>query len=242
MIKFLLILLLFTPSFAFSKVYLFVKVKYCINSDLTATSQSIQVFKNGNFEQSLTDSLKGQTFVIFKNIDTGRYQFRYKNQFDFDVQESIHISSDGTYELNICIDKLRDRDQGFRGLVDSITFQNPLYIKVNTGGCFANSNSVLKIYKNGNKYYASYQMQIENQYGKVKREKKVKKLTNVDILTIREFEYDFTHLKYVYINSCIKIVSTSKAEYTITQGKIVKRILAENNEWKNIGWLTKKLF
>ena len=114
------------------------------------------MFKNGQFSAILTDSLKGKTFSILRNLDTGFYKFKYFNQFNDEFEKSIHITKNAGYEIILCADNLGDYNNSFKGKIDSISSHKNFTISVTTGGCFSVSECQLNISRSEGKYFASY--------------------------------------------------------------------------------------
>ena len=229
------------PSLAFAKPYLFFSLKNC-NDDSFVPPQNIEVYINGIYQTNLTDSLKGKTFAILKNLDTGNYKFYYHNEFYIKFEKSIRISEDEAYQIELCADYLGEMDKSFYGLIDSISSSEPLFIKVYTGGCFSTSESELVIFKKGRKYFAQYSTKIKNDTKIIKQTYISKQIKRKAILLIRNLEFELNRIDYYNKKSSIKIVSTGTRIYELRVGNKFKEITVSLSSWGGINKLADKIF
>jgi len=239
--KFILTILLI-PSLAFSKSSLFVNVENCTTHGFGGLAKNLKIFRDGVYISELTDSLKNKTFAIFRNIDPGIYQFKYLNQYDFEVQESITVKDNQSYTIDICVNKLGDFDKTFKGLIDSISPSTPFIIVIKSGGCFATAETKLKIVKREDEYFISYSNKVFSKGKLVQKTTHYRQIGGDQISSIRNFEYELNLINYANTHSHIKHICTSSSGYYLTLGSIKRKIIDSSCSWEGIGKVVNEIF
>jgi len=230
------VILLLLPSLVFSKARLWVTIENCKEHSFAGIPENIQVFKNGVYASELTDSLKGKSFVMLENIDTGNYRFHYSNTFHYEVQENINISESKIYMINLCLDKFNNVDKSFRSLIDSADSNHPLVIKVNTISDYGSTTSELKIVKVKEKIIAYYKKNLKSKDKPASNVYKTKLLNPSDILLIRQFEHELTLI------TKSNMMCSAREYYSLQLGEIHRSFFDPTCEWQGIWNLLKKIF
>jgi len=236
--KKLLILLTLVPLLSFSKSTLILNIHSCNKEPINSfgPTRILKVLKEGKLIFPVSDSGFYSGYIWIKDLDIGVYHIQYQNLFHKEVCDSIQISENRIYNMEICVDKFNKYDTYFQGLIDSISELQPLLI--NTLTYHINKvESELRIVKIDNQLLA-----LLKQKFKIKGKKKpdVSKsviLSENMINKIRQFEYELD-----IVTRIDNVICNGATNYTIQLGQTKKIRTDPTCEWDGIYNLIKDLF
>jgi hypothetical protein len=238
LMKKLLVILILSPVLSFSKSTIILNIRSCNKGPINSfgTTRILKVLKEGNLIFPLSDSGFYSGYIWIKDLDTGLYRIQYQNLFHKEVCDSIQISENRLYKLDICVDKFNKYNTPFQGLIDTVSELQPLLI--NTLTYHVNKvESELRIVKINNQVVAHLKQKF-----KIKGEKRpdVSKsviLSEGMINKIRQFEYELD-----IVSRIDNVICNGATNYSIQLGQTKKILRDTTCEWDGIYNLIKDLF
>ncbi len=201
---------------------------------------NIEVFKDGVFLYSVEPFATKDYKVTLDSLGKGSYRFRYSNIFYQKLDETLEIKENKTYTIQLCVERFGERNQDFKGLIDSVTANTPLIIQDHFYGCFRNQKSKLTIYLKDKKYFATL-IRYQDNYEKSRGYKKRTTLLTTDkIKQIREFEEELPFATQQAPNNMI--FPNEGDNFTFKIGNVERKLTWSRDGWVGYYELVEHLF
>jgi len=238
LMKKLLVILILSPVLSFSKSTLILNIYSCNEEPVNSfgPTRILKVLKEGKLIFPLSDSGFYSGYVWIRDLDTGVYHIQSQNLFHIDVCDSIKISENRLYKLDICVDKFNKYDKFFHGMIDSISETKPLVIKATTFH-INKVQSELKIVKKNGQLIAYLKQKFKIKGERWPDVSKSVILSERMVDKIRQFEYEL----YI-VDKIDNIICNGRTYYSIQLSETQKKLLDPTCEWYGIYNLKKELF
>jgi hypothetical protein len=205
-------------------------------TDAIDSIYSLNVFKDNNYFKTISLNEKSKFDTTLQDVDKGIYTIEYKSYFGETLFDTVKIIKDTAYWAFICIDEIKDYENQFKKITDSITINKQIVIEFESYGCFHWELQKLKVFKKGSHYFATLYPEIKRREKRVtKGIPQTKQLSELQIRLLCEFQLqsyihasgfaggtEFVSCNFKYKNSSVKVINGADTQAV---RKLVKNLL-----------------